>query len=645
MSVGQVQLEGAKPMVEIVPQHAPEVLPVEFPKKERLIYKPSAGSLEGLNRLYRQHLVETEQSEASFEIQPFTYKTDDPFIHNSIEELNNDYQQGVKKNQTVPVHKLRRGVHLDRAVFDLKKSLKETYEKEAWEVEKLRNRILQLARKPPAELEQQVLEKAALMGGKKTEIGEKECMALFLQADPEEFKRLTNLTDNEEIHALYQLIGDYLSLSRKVDHMRILRGYINELEALIDLVDKDKEQNALLQKIGNFLSQGNYVDPEIDPNAFLVLQHGLHLFLKPDQVEGLREMLPTSDQTKFPNVVLQRIQGGGKTLIFGHALALLKADGYHLSIHVPPTAQYGTARYDMQHISGKVFGQKERTLEFDDNPHRFTVEYLTWMKDTMTTAVVNREYITMTNETLRAMRCKYVKTRLMIEKKLIDSKVEETEEINKLEKSNAILKQMLTMLRERGVFTFDEYHQHADPTKELNMPFGEISHISVPEAKVMAKIMALAANARNEKGPLLKLHENQQSQQTQDQYRQMLEMTVDKFLNDPAIQHELAVFSVNEKKDQELLRDYLLGKTANLPHVIAKKADSAREILNDPEAQRIKQAADLIVLGKQMLAGKWMKECTDKSVDEHHGFSKTQQGPLVAIPYVANTKPSEVSDF
>ena len=48
------------------------------------------------------------------------------------------------------------------------------------------------------------------------------------------------------------------------------------------------------------------------------------------------------NETKFRSILLQRIQGGGKSLVFGHIMALLKADGYHLSVHVPATPQYQT---------------------------------------------------------------------------------------------------------------------------------------------------------------------------------------------------------------------------------------------------------------------------------------------------------------
>lgn len=699
----------AKPIAEIIPKHEPKVLPEDFPKRNQLVYKPTVGDLTKINQLHGEYLTQKTQSASSVSIEPFTFETEDSYIHTSLHELNHDYQEGAKKNHSVPVHELKSGVTLDGVVTDLKKTLKNTYDDDLKALENLKSEMLKLARTPPKGLEESIHERAAALARQKPEIGEPECIALFLQADPEEFKRMTNLTDEKEIEALYQVIGDYLSLSRKVSHLKSIQKDVSDLKDNLELKGSEDDQHALLQKIGNGLSQVKYVNPQIDPNAFLVLENGLDLFLKEDQVEGLRAMLPRVDQKKFPNVLLQRIQGGGKTLVFGHTMALVKADGYHLSFHVPPTPQYGTARYDMKHVSGKVFGQKERTLEFDDDPQRFTVEYLSWMRETMVTAVVNREYITATNETLRAIRCKYIKMRLIIELELIASNGEETEKIKNLEERTGILKDMLKIMRERGVFTFDEVHLAFDPKKELNMPFGDFSNVSIPQARVMAKLMAIAANSRDELGSLLKLHENQQSQQTESQYEKMLETVANQSLSDPVFLAELRILETDEKR-LGLIKDYFTGKEENLPDFIAERTNPAIKVLKTfqvleqikaqcltidqnnreeflkgifdestikstlnlneetealvkeylignikdlPEplnmvkdqAQLIKDSADLIVLTKQMLAGKWIKDRISKSVDEHHGFPSTHEGPRVAIPYLANTRPAEGSEF
>ncbi|HEV8052858.1 MAG TPA: DUF3645 domain-containing protein, partial [Parachlamydiaceae bacterium] len=246
----------------------------------------------------------------------------------------------------------------------------------------------------------------------------------------------------------------------------------------------------------------------------------------------------------------------------------------------------------------------------------------------MTTAVVNREYITVTNETLRAMRCKYIKMRLIINEKLIASNGKETVEILQLESCNDILKEMLMVMKERGVFTFDEVHQAFDPKKELNMPFGNITPINFAQASLMGRIITFAAHARSSNEALLQLHENRQSQQTEEQYASMLKIVADKLINDPKIKNDLDL-SDNEIEKKQLL-DYLLGLEENLPPFIEKKE---------------REKAELIVLAKQMLAGKWLKERLGKSIDEHHGFSHGHKGPRIAIPFVANNSPSEGSEF
>ncbi|HEV8052857.1 MAG TPA: hypothetical protein VGP47_10215 [Parachlamydiaceae bacterium] len=375
----------------IIPVHEPHELPKEFPSIQKLNFNRSHNDLEELNNIY-SHIFDTKkQGDTEFEVKSFEFKTDDEFVGRGLNELNEDYLEGVRKNAESPLHVLKEGIDLKKTTSGLQSGLAEMQVKNKKQLDVLYNDMIDLANTPSQNTEERVLEKAAVLAGLKPNLNEKDCIALFLLQDLNEFKKKTHLTDEDAIKSLYQMIGEYLSLSRKTSH---IDGIIRDVKDLDNLINVQKETagkeikvssadefarqgevNALLQKIGNGLNMVRHVDPSVDPAALIVMESGLNLFLKSDQVEGLRMMTPSGQLTDFPNVLVQRIQGGGKSLIFGHALALLKADGYHLSMHVAPTAQYGTALYDMHHTSGRVFGQRERTLEFDDNPQRFTVEY------------------------------------------------------------------------------------------------------------------------------------------------------------------------------------------------------------------------------------------------------------------------------
>jgi len=635
-----------KNVATIVPKHEPHVLPTEFPSGNKMTYAPGTPPLNALNALGNKFLVAEKKIE-SVVVDPFVYETDDPLLEASIKELNHDYEIGAKKNQSKTVFALKEG-QLGQVVGEIEKSAKDISASYVKKQEALKEAMLKLARKLPVNLEQKVLEEAAILGGQKKEIGIKECIVLFLQNDVGNFKEQTHLNE-QEIQTLYQNIGDYLVCSTAVNHTKTLLADIQKLKTISDIDGKDTERSALLQKIGQGLSQKDHIDLAKDPNAFLVLEYGLELFIRENQVKSLRDVLATKDPKKFANCMLQLIQGGGKTLVFGHVLALLKADGYHLSVHVPATPQYGTARYDMRYTSGKVFGQKEHTMEFDDDPNLFSTEFLSWMKDTMTSSVVKRDYITVTNETLRAMRCKYIKTRLMIEE--IDKSGGSTQD---LEEKNALLKDVLNIMTTRGVFTFDEHQLAFAPKTELNMPFGAFSRISLQESKLIAKLISFAASAREDGESLLGLTENRQSQQTQENYQKMIEYTVDKFLGDTSMEAAFSQVGISENEEnKKVFRSYLLGETKDLPAYITLKRENASRILQTEcspaekeEALLLKQTCDLLVLGKQLIAGNWLKDRLATSVDEHHGFSsKEGEGPRISIPFVANKSPAEGSEF
>ena len=611
-------------------------LPSAPPMHEKMVFKPLKGKLDELNVLFDQYFCPKPGLANSTDIESFSFYSEDTFIQKGIALLNRDYQKGAEKNQAMPIYALREGLDLKSSATAIMTKLKDINERETADLKKLKEDMLQLVNTPPEDLKEKVLEKAAIFAKQKIPLNENDCKALFLHGDPHEFRRLTHLKSDEDIQTLYQTIGDYLCLSRKADHVKALCQSVKALELISLETGKEAEKDAFVQKIGEGLNVVHYVIPEKDPQAFLVLEEGLKLFLKQDQVEGLLDMLPPAPTMNLKCRLLQRIQGGGKSLIFGHVLALLKADGYHLSVHVPPTSQYGTALYDMRHISGKVLGQKEQTLVFDDNPERFTVKYLKWMKHTMTQAVIDREYITMTIETLRAMRCKYLKMRF-IQSLMMKVQGKETPEIKELETKNSLLKDMMKLLRKRGVFTFDEVHLAYDPDKELNMPFGECGHIALSEAKLIARLIQLACLAKDDKDFLLKLRQNQQSQQTDSDYQKMLQSVVKSWLGDVSLKQHLKQFVVAPEEKHLELYDFFIGKSEDIPDFISQRVDPSKPV--------IKETADLIVLAKQMLGGQWLKDRLNKSVEEHHGFSSLQPGPRIAIPFTANTKPSEGSEF
>lgn len=620
---------------------------VPSPRKT-MPYDGIQGNVENLHGLYKDYFTSVTSSEPITQ-EPFVLDpaielehVDKETLEKSIQSLNKDLEKGVEKNRLIPIHKPTKELSLLTEELETQISAQALTHRQL--ADGLEQNILSLARRPLPGKKEELLRKAEILSGQQKEITIDDCIALFLQGDPEQFKKVMNLND-QEIQTLHQMIGDYLCIAHKANHEDSILKSVQELKLLLE-TEKDKEASPkiqeLIQKIGDALSVTQEVTKD-NPAAFYVFQYYLGIYLKGHQVRGLLKMIPKADdpQMLFPSILLQRIQGGGKTLVFGHLLALLKADGYHLSIHVPPTPLYGSSLLDMKYLSQRLFGQKERTLFFDDHPMRFTEKYLAGMKNTLENAIANREYVTMTKETLQAMRCKYLK----VSKEIRDRKGKDTQE---LEKSKRILKEILLLLRQRAVFTLDEVHQALDPLKELNMPVGEIAHIDIEQAELIDTILNLAAEAKDENDqPLLRLNDNQQAQQNPEQSRKMKAYIVQKLLSELEWQKEFGLFfELKEPFDKETqmiveqrkneLENYFLGKTEVAPEFL-------NQIKQNWKGQP--NPADQVILTRQMLAGGWLDERFSKSVSEHYGFSTQKEALLIAIPYTANMKPSEGSEF
>lgn len=602
--------------VQVLPPLTVITLPDEIPEGEPLFFKPaSALNIDRFSRLANKAFTVRETQDKGAE-QPssFEFETDDPWIKQCIEELNKDYKIGIEKNRQMPSYELKEDeVSIDDLLRKHREAISSEMSHYSDDVLTIREQaVLDLANKLPSDRKEALKVKAEWESGRRKPLEMRECVGLFLQGDAEGYRRATGLTNEEDIAQLHNMIGDYIGLHNKANRYAQVVNALDRLERVHTKKPRDEAKvKAALQTLAEELNVQTKVDPDEDPRALLVFEYGLNLTLKEHQVDGIRDMIKVADPQKarFRSVLLQRIQGGGKSLVFGHIMAQFKADGYHLSVHVPATAQYRTTIYDMSNKSDRLFGQRERTLEFDDDPLKFTPKYLTWMLNMLKETVVDRGYVSITNESLRAMRCKYLKTRFEI------MNAPPGADTKALEESNQILKSILKLFRTRGIFTFDEMHLAFYPLKDLDMPYGSPSHANPDECKLLAKIVSLALLAQDETGPLLDIQHT--AQLDEQKFKLACSQIIESLLKEPGW-------------DGEGIREF-----------ISKEIDDLPSHLETPENKNL---ANLVILARQMLSDKWLKERLNMNVNEHHGLSD-ESGPRISVPYIANMKPAEGSEF
>lgn len=597
-------------------------LPLTPPPITPVGFKPLEGTDREFEELFNKYFVKQETPSKSDRFEPLVIETDDPLMKNGLDLLNEDYQVGRTKNLNVP-----RFVLKDEPVEGLIADIEVDILEDKAQLEKLRHDMLALARSPSKNRIVATSEAAELLALQKHEIDLDDLIALFHMECEEEYRKATHLTTTQEIHDLHLLIGSCLLLKNRVNRQNQILNYAkNYLQS---------ENDGYLQLLGRELEKKRAIDFSSDPAAFLVLESALDLILREDQLDGLRTMLPQgkSSLSPPPKVLIQRIQGGGKTLVWGHTLALLKADGYHLSVHIPATPQYRTALYDMAHHSKKMFGQKERTIIFDDRPEHVSDGYLEMMHYTLIRAVSNREYVTIPKESLQAMRGKYIKMRKELNTLLLTGSSPKADEIiSTINKLGAILK----LLRQRAVFTIDEMHQGFNPRIELNLPTGPITHPSKLQNHLAADLLKFGMLAKSADGRLLlQLKENRQTEQTASDRELMLKEIKRSFLDSVRWMECLGVISkgVTNEKRKAKLASYIEG-TGPFPRFLRPETGEAPS-----------DAAQIAVLARKLIGEGWLTDRLKASVNEHQGITSDPSKPPISVPFTANMKEAEGSEF
>lgn len=121
----------------------------------------------------------------------------------------------------------------------------------------------------------------------------------------------------------------------------------------------------------------------MDPRAFkdivshpmiVVFELEANLRLRSDQCDDIVALLARRDSLSFQSMILQRLMAAGKTFVLGTLMALAKADGFHLSIMVPPAALFEQNSADMMVRSSAFFGQRARVITFSRRAEDFNEE-------------------------------------------------------------------------------------------------------------------------------------------------------------------------------------------------------------------------------------------------------------------------------
>lgn len=529
------------------------------------------GSLNRLQGFYHEH-YQIVRPKIVKDMNRFVVNDNRNFVQKGVDEINEDLIIGAQRNGNRQRHQFNGNLRELQNDIIIEKGLLEG------NLDTLKNVILNLANSVPMTREEKIQREVRERLGEKQPVSIEDLKILFLRGDAKDYKQALGTLDDETIKRLDRFMGQYLIMARRVNHM----------EQILQDID-----SGAIEKAGEKLSMGQNYTPDEKTRSYIVFEEILGLYLRKDQVEALEQLIPKG--AKVDNVMLQRIQGAGKSLVFGHLLALLKADGEHLSVHVVPTPQYATAIYDMERLSRRAFRQKERVLEFNDSPQHDSLGYLDFFHRTLQEAISNKEYVTLTKETLLALRDKYIK--------YLESVAGKRSYMQEMQIGK--LKQILLLLRSKAIFTFDEAHLAFDPYKELNMPVGAISKINKENLTLVREVIFLSKENTKEE-------------------------IVRKLLANVEVRQS---FKIVDKSQADDVAKYIKGEIEELP-----------SFLRDWHAKG-SQAGNLVEITRQMLSKNLLKDLQSKSIQEEHGFPLIPQQKQISVPYIANMKPAANSEF
>jgi Protein of unknown function (DUF3638) len=569
-------------------------------------------------------------------------KLDTRYSCKRYEELFSNYPETVQHLSSSPVPEL--SCQVNELTELTAKQIQETQT----ECGKLKNKILKIARKlPPKGSLERMKTKLALHGKKKDPITLDDCVLAFIQKNEEAYLKLNSILTHEEMQELHTLVGHYLVIQANAKHYKRIQS---------------AQQNP--EEMAKLLTIKRQYDIEKHPEL-LVFEYFMGYTLREDQVEDIIDFITKDHQGSFPNIFKQRMMGAGKTEVLGTLLALMKADGEHLSIMVAPRSLYATNAQDIKRRSNNLFRQKATTINFSRSHSDFSVNYLAYIKRQLIHTIEDRNFVILPPESLQSLENRYFEAREQVSTKYAkinkierrknnpnDNQLKITyefeiaqikEEIETLEKPIQLLKSILSLIKQKGVITFDEVDAVLQVRKELNFPIGTPETLHPHSCDLVKELFLIAATELK-----VDLRGNKQHLITEVNYNEIKENLAKKICKHLAANPEW------RKRFDPIFKSLSKGKTKESNQQLSQKL---YEYIINPNSESLnlhklnkqkngvdKQAVEMVILLKQQI-NEWLSLAWKKRADEHYGLSQRKNGPKFAIPYIANNTPNENAQF
>lgn len=373
-------------------------------------------------------------------------------------------------------------------------------------------------------------------------------------------------------------------------------------------------QNAELANVARIMMSENHVG---DDPVLMFFQIKENILLHQGQMKALEKLIKSPSPLRYEECVEKVIMGGGKSKVVLPCMAQKKANGLNLVIVEVPKALLATNQTDLNQTSQQLFNQKAILFEFNrdsnDTPQRLE-EIYNQFKD----IIVNKNYLVTTGESIQSLQLKYIER--LLEKP--------SGNLKDVPKQIQLFEDILSLLKNQGDAVIDEVHQGLLLKKKLNYTMGESKPL--PE-KIIQDTIALYQfinQLSTEQDLYLSIEKRL------EQWPDLLPNFSNELINHPQSPLHHIIDEWCKSHPKKWVIDALVNYFENreITPLITEADQATRETL---------------ALYKEQI--RLLQQTLNRHHREHYGPSKnTLKHPLekrLAIPYTANEKPNERSQF
>ena len=246
-------------------------------------------------------------------------------------------------------------------------------------------------------------------------------------------------------------------------HVFLYRQYQHILKALADVnATQDPVEHA--EKKLCFAGRMLELAPLAASPALTLFQHQTNKTVRHAQWAMIDRLTQSSDSS---NRAEQLMMGEGKTKVILPESIFLKADGTHLAMVLVPDALLQTEYQDLKYTAKTVYNQEIVLFQFDRNSPSDTVSLRRYLSD-FEDIILQRKGLVMAPGSLQSL---YLKRRELLyhaqyyQENSLDYSVV-VEQLN-------ILKDIVTLFKNKADVIADEFHKVLDINIELNYSIGE----------------------------------------------------------------------------------------------------------------------------------------------------------------------------